>query len=89
MSEQPRGRPKKYPEELISLLTRKKDLTKRGAQNKILEGSAAVIIGSDCSEETQRFFFGGRTFAEAKLGMPKLCTDRNFVMQELGRWPRK
>ncbi len=63
------------------------NLTTRGAQNKLLEANVLTTIADHCSEATQRFFLGGRTFKEALAGEPKKFCVKNLVMQELGRHP--
>ena len=80
----PKGRPRKYPKSMIQDIMIEKNYTSRGAQNYLNQGHVFVKITDKCSEYTQRFFFGGRTFAES--GTPKFCM-RLFVMQELGRFP--
>jgi ABC-type proline/glycine betaine transport system ATPase subunit len=66
---------------------RSDNLTARGAQNKILEAHALCRISDKCTESTQRYFFGGRTNAEALAGNIRLRCDKGYVMQELGRFP--
>jgi hypothetical protein len=82
-----RGRPRKYPKEQISNVMETKGFTSRGAQNYLGYALTFAIIGKDCSEATQRYFFGGRTSKEALNGEPKKFCVRNLVMQELGRHP--
>jgi len=83
----PRGRPRKYPLDLINDIMREKGMTRRGANNQLLESYSFVKICDECSEDTQRFFLGGLIRAEALAGKPKLFCQRNYVMQELGRFP--
>jgi len=61
--------------------------TRRGANNSLLSSYSFVKISDGCPEDTQKFFFGGRTKLEALSGKPKLFCQRDYVMQELGRFP--
>ena len=84
----PRGRPRKFSENLIDRLIHDDDLTPRGAQNFIYRAIAQMQIIEQCTIDTQRYFLGGRTGVEATAGKPKLHREKIYVMQELGRHPR-
>ena len=83
----PRGRPRKYPKDHIDAIVRQHGCTKRGANNKLLQSFCLYKIANECPEDTQRFFFGGRTYAESIAGKPNLFCSRSYVMAELGRLP--
>jgi len=93
MEEQPkrsRGRPRKYPEKIISVVKRDNEyITDRGAQNGINYGHAMVKICDHCTIETQRYFLGGITGEEIHAGaLPKTKVKR-YVMAEMGRHHRE
>jgi hypothetical protein len=86
----PRGRPRKYPQDLIFDVKRRSEiLTDRGAQNSLNYSSALVEICDHCTVETQRYFLGGITGEEIHAGVLPKCKIKRYVMQELGRHPKE
>lgn len=87
---QPRGRPRKYPKDIISDVKHGHEyLTDRGAQNSLNYGHALVKICDHCTVETQRYFLGGITGEEIHAGVLPKCKMKRYVMQELGRHPEE
>ena len=86
----PRGRPRKYPQDLIFDIKRNSELlTDRGAQNNLNYSSALVKICDHCTARTQRYFLGGVTAEEMHAGVRPKCKMKRYVMQELGRHPEE
>ena len=86
----PRGRPRKYPQDLIFDIKRNSELlTDRGAQNNLNYSSALVEICDHCTVETQRYFLGGITGEEIHAGVLPKRKIKRYVMQELGRHPEE
>ena len=86
----PRGRPRKYPQDLIFDVKRRSEiLSDRGAQNSLNYSSALVEICDHCTVETQRYFLGGITGEEIHAGVLPKCKIKRYVMQELGRHPKE
>ncbi len=84
-----RGRPRKYLKEAVDLMIQGEDRTDRTGRNRLVKATTQIEIKNHCSEDTQRYFFGGRTFEEAAAGMPPKFCSKNLVMQELGRHPKE
>ncbi len=86
----PRGRPRKYPQDLISEIKKSgSTITDRGAQNSLNYSLALVKICDHCTAETQRYFLGGITGEEIRAGVLPKCKIRRYLMQELGRHPEE
>jgi hypothetical protein len=86
----PRGRPRKYSEEHVSVTKHNHELiTSRGAQNIINFGHALIEICDYCTIETQRYFLGGNTGAELRTGERKKRKILKYAMEEMGRHPRE
>ncbi len=86
----PRGRPRKYSQDLIFDVKRNSELlTDRGAQNNLNYSRALVEICDHCTVETQRYFLGGITAEEIHAGVRPKCKMKRYVMQELGRHPEE
>ena len=86
----PRGRPRKYPKDIISTVKHDREfLTDRGAQNSLNYGHALVKICDHCTIETQLYFLGGITSAELHAGAPPKSKMKRYVMAEIGRYPRE
>jgi hypothetical protein len=88
-TKKPRGRPRIHPKDLMDETVKNNDCTRRCANNKLLGNYAFAVIGENTPEDTQRYFFGGRTLKEALAGKPKLFCVRAYIMQELGRHPKE
>ena len=83
-----RGRPRKYSKETMETFMRIYECTPRSAQNNYRFAHAMKAIGVNCSEDTQRWFFGGRTYNEVLAdSAPKKFCEKRLIMQELGRHP--
>lgn len=92
MEEQPkrsRGRPRKYPVEIITDVKRSNGfLTDHGAQNSLNYGHAMATIGDHCTIETQHYFLGGLTGKEVINGSLPKSKMKRYVMTEIGRHPQ-
>jgi hypothetical protein len=86
----PRGRPRKYPKDIISDVKHGHEyLTDRGAQNSLNYGHALVEICDHCTLETQLYFLGGITRAELHAGARPKRKMKRYVMAEIGRHPQE
>ena len=84
----PRGRPRKYDKKYVDeIKDTNSAITDRGAQNQINYAMTLVAIVDECTIETQRYFLGGVTGPETRNGVRKKCKSKDYVMEEMGRFP--